>query len=55
MIADVVLLHREPVCDPQIEESAMVECHVVENRHGPCTHARNPIRLGLFRPLCPAF
>ena len=46
LIAGAVLLpNREPAYDPLVEESAMVEFHVMKNRHGPCTHSHNPIRL----------
>ncbi len=51
-IADVVvLLHRELAYDPLIEASALVEGHVAKNRHGPCTHPRNPVRLIFSPPL----
>ncbi len=51
LIADRMLpLHREPGCDPRIEESAMVECHVVNNRHGQCTLPAKLIRLVLSGP-----
>jgi len=46
MIADaVLLLHRETGYDSMVEQSALVECYVVKNRHGPCTHPSNPTRL----------
>ena len=43
--AAVLLLHRETGYDSMVEQSALVECHVVKNRHGPCTHPSNPTRL----------